>query len=271
MPRARSRSSLIALEASTRALRTSSAASGCSSRRSSARPSCMLSATSRACAPSCRSRSIRRSSAAWASSAPRRVRVSTSTRSLSSRSRAGCSARHHDVTSACRPSAIVRPNSGQKSQKPKPVSAQTKVNIPATHGRQPGVGVQRSPLSRPLRGPSDCVLHREWDREPEPDPDRPEITEPGSRPDHHHHEHDQGGHPELHRVHDPPVDLAARLVRHQFIVHDDQDRAAGRVSRWGAMASATGAVPTPGYHRPPMPAADPPSRKPPSSSAPERR
>ena len=44
---------------------------GWSSRRSSARPSCMLRATSRACAPSCRSRSMRRSSAAWTSSAPR--------------------------------------------------------------------------------------------------------------------------------------------------------------------------------------------------------
>ena len=60
----------------------SSAASGRSARRSSARPSCMLRATSRACAPSCRSRSIRRSSAAWTSSAPLRVRVSSSTRGL---------------------------------------------------------------------------------------------------------------------------------------------------------------------------------------------
>jgi hypothetical protein len=47
----------------------------------------MLSATSRAWAPSCRSRSIRRSSAACSSTAPRRVRVSSSTRSVSSRSR----------------------------------------------------------------------------------------------------------------------------------------------------------------------------------------
>ena len=72
--------------------RTSSATSGWSASRSSARPSCMLSATSRACAPSCRSRSIRRSSAACTSSAPRRVRVSVSTRSVSSargRGRAG--------------------------------------------------------------------------------------------------------------------------------------------------------------------------------------
>ena len=58
------------------------------SSRSSALPSCMLSATSRACAPSWRSRSIRRSSAACTSRAPRRVRVSSSTRSASSRSSA---------------------------------------------------------------------------------------------------------------------------------------------------------------------------------------
>src|SRR6185503_1060097 len=85
MPRARSRSSASASLASSRAFSTSSRApSGSRSKRSSAMPRSIASAMSRACAPSCRSRSIRSSSAAAASTAPARVSVRTSTRSDSS-------------------------------------------------------------------------------------------------------------------------------------------------------------------------------------------
>ncbi len=71
MPRARSRSSASARLASSRASPTSSRAlSGSRSKRSSAMPRSIASATSRACAPSCRSRSIRCSSAAATSTAP---------------------------------------------------------------------------------------------------------------------------------------------------------------------------------------------------------
>src|SRR3954471_3649292 len=126
IPRARSRSSPIAALASSRAPRTSSAISGCSSSRPSARPSFIDSATRRACAPSCRSRSIRRSSAAWTSSAPRRVRVRTSTRSTSSRSRTGTRVR----TIACKARKKPRPSAGQIGQKVPPVSAQMKTLRP---------------------------------------------------------------------------------------------------------------------------------------------
>ena len=86
MPRARSRSSPIASRASPRAFSTSSRApSGSRSKRSSAMPRSSASATRRACAPSCRSRSMRCSSAAAASTAPARVWARTSTRSSSCR------------------------------------------------------------------------------------------------------------------------------------------------------------------------------------------
>src|SRR4051794_5729103 len=85
IPRARSRSSASACLASSRAFSTSSRApSGARSKRSSAMPRSRASATSRACAPSWRSRSMRSSSAAAASTAPARVSVSTPTRSSSS-------------------------------------------------------------------------------------------------------------------------------------------------------------------------------------------
>ena len=67
-----------------RASRTSCAASASSPAASfcSARPSSIATATIRACAPSCRSRSIRSSSSRAASTAPARVSSSCSTRSL---------------------------------------------------------------------------------------------------------------------------------------------------------------------------------------------
>ena len=84
MPRARSRSSESARLASRRASPSSSRAlSGSRSKRSSAIPRSIASATRRACAPSCRSRSILCSSAVAASTAPARVSVSRSTRAAS--------------------------------------------------------------------------------------------------------------------------------------------------------------------------------------------
>jgi len=57
------------------------------------------------------------------------VRVSTSTRSVSSFSRTGWTERHHDVTSMSRTSRAAIPNSGQNNQKPNPVTTQTNVRI----------------------------------------------------------------------------------------------------------------------------------------------
>ena len=81
------------------------------------------------------------------------------------------------------------------------------------------------------------------------------------------------GDAELHRLHSAPVDLAPRLVHactaFSMVSSIAPER---RVHPWGAMASDAGAVPT--ATAPPMPAtiaAAPPSRKPPSSSAPARR
>ena len=84
MPRTRLRNSARACCASARASRTSSfAAAGSVSMRSLASPRSMVSITSRCWAPSCRSRSIRRSSPASASSTAERLsrRVSTWRRS----------------------------------------------------------------------------------------------------------------------------------------------------------------------------------------------
>ena len=78
MPRERSRSSAIAFLASLWAPVISACApSGSLASFSCAMPRSIASATSRACAPSWRSRSIRCSSAAWASTAPARVRSSS--------------------------------------------------------------------------------------------------------------------------------------------------------------------------------------------------
>ena len=145
IPRARSRSSPMAAPASSRARRTNSAISGWPSRRSSARPSCMLRATRRACAPSCRSRSIRRSSAAWTSRAPARVRVSSSTRASSSRS---CGRRLGSATTtiAWAPSASAQ--RGHRPQRPERAAAGERVDR-EEHGRDPARsgGMQRQ---RPL-------------------------------------------------------------------------------------------------------------------------
>ena len=79
MPRTRSRSSASAAPLDSPAPRPAAPRPrpGRASSSSSARPMVMPSATSRACAPSCRSRSMRRSSAAWASTASARVAVSS--------------------------------------------------------------------------------------------------------------------------------------------------------------------------------------------------
>ncbi len=87
MPRTRSRSSSRASAEFRRAWASSRfACAGSCSTSISMVPRSMPMATSRACAPSCRSRSMRRSSAAEVSTASCRVSVSTLTRSASSAS-----------------------------------------------------------------------------------------------------------------------------------------------------------------------------------------
>src|SRR5215218_10571221 len=53
---------------------------------------------------------------------------------------------------------------------------------------------------------------------------------------------------------------------HVAVLHGVNHRAPAPVSRWGAMASRTEVVPTPGYHRRPMPA--PKRRRPAIKEAP---
>ena len=87
---------------------------------------------------------MRRSSAAWTSSAPRRVRVSSSTRSVSSRSRAGFR-RSRKTISAWIASGTLSPSAGQKGQnRPKPDSAQTTI-------RKPTISASTSACTRTLR------------------------------------------------------------------------------------------------------------------------
>ena len=102
-------------------------------------------------------------------SARRRARVSSC-------SRAGCSARHQAVISACRTSAALSPNSGQNSQKPKPVSAQMNVRIAAGDARQRGVDDSARHCRGPLSARRIAYCTRDRDRQPEPDPDRPEVS-----------------------------------------------------------------------------------------------
>ena len=158
IPRARSRSSAIAGPASSRAWRTSSATSGWSASLSSARPSRMLSATSRACAPSCRSRSIRRSSAAWTSSAPRRVRVSSSTRSSSCASRrAGALAEEQRVRGVGHRQRRARATSARSSRSPtgprrRPDADEQRRGIALDRSRRRGSGAGFSPRRTPAAG-----------------------------------------------------------------------------------------------------------------------
>ena len=188
MPRARSRSSLIALDASTRALRTSSAASGCSSRRSSARPE--LHARARPGGPARRRAGRARSGAARRPGRPARRGGcgSARRRARSAPSRARDAARATSSSSA-RAGRAPRtiPNSGQNSQKPNPVTAQMNVRMPPATQRQRGVDVQRAPLARTLARPSDRVLQRDRDRSARTRPrsarNNPEPgREPRSRP-----------------------------------------------------------------------------------------
>ena len=105
------------------------AASGSDSNFCSARPRLMPSATRRACAPSCRSRSIRRSSASCWSTAPARVVSSTAMRSLSPRARV-----------AARCIAKIAPNAriGHRGQKyPRVVTPQTSTRETAIPAETP--------------------------------------------------------------------------------------------------------------------------------------
>ncbi len=256
MPRARSRSSLIALDASTRALRTSSAASGWSSRRSSARPSCMLKRDE----PGLRAV----------------VQVALDPAQLGGLDVQRAAARAGQHVHALGQLLLARrmqrapPDRRQRVQAERGDHAEQRPEEPeAEPGQRPDEGQDAAGDARQAawvlsarhwRGPALALriayCTRERDRQPEPHPDRPEIiAEAGRDPDHDHHEDDQPGEAELHRVRDAPVDLAAGLVcpcSSFSMVSTIALRTP--VSRWGAMASRTEAVPTPSYHRPPMPA-----------------
>src|SRR5262249_21355301 len=100
------------------------------------------------------------------------------------------------------------------------------------------------PLPRTLHGPSDRVLDGDRDREPEPHPDRPEITDAGGEPDAHHQEDDEAGNPQLQRLDGAPIDLALRVV-HEFMFHVSNHRPERDDRRSRALASDTEAVPPP--------------------------
>ena len=150
---------------------------GCRSSRASARPSCMVSATRRACAPSCRSRSIRRSSWACTSSAPRRVRVSSSTRSTSSGSPPV-----RPATIACTPSSIARQTTGSWA---KLVAARHRPGEDQRRGIQAKSAAWTANLrQRPpdVEGAEQGGVETERDREAVPDPHRPERAAAGHQP-----------------------------------------------------------------------------------------
>ena len=112
MPRARSRSSASASRAPRRASASSCcAAAGSDSNFCSARPRLMPSATRRACAPSCRSRSIRRSSVScWSTAPARSSRAPRCARAIApGESRRGASRRS-------RPSAEHRPQRARSTR-----------------------------------------------------------------------------------------------------------------------------------------------------------
>ena len=143
----------------------------------------------------------------------------------------------------CRISAAPIPNSGQKSQKPNPVSTQTNVRIaPTTHDSAACTDSARH-CRGPLHRPPDRVLDGDRDREPEPDPDRPEITDTGREPDHDHQEDDEARDAQLRRLNGAPIDLALRLV-HEFMSPCKQpSRSTRPVDRSRALASVLGLSP----------------------------
>ena len=171
MPRARSRSSLSASCASSPAWRTSSAAPGSpASTRCSAMRRFSASATSRCCAPSCRSRSIRRRSASAAAMMRERASSSSCTWAVSAGSAFEPSSRpaNHPYS---RPSAFRPGMPSSRMSAPSGTAAiEPAVELMSSHAIQspsPKGSVERGCEQQP-QAESD---HRDGDREAH-DPER---------------------------------------------------------------------------------------------------